>query len=138
MERQAPPVVAPGKRQLPVKRALVHADAHRGNFKRALQHRVPHQDIAVEVPVVIVGRTAVVRLAGFQLAADLHEKDRVVLAQNFVLALLGGLVRVHILQFLRGDEEHLAVKLCVQARERDAQRVVRLADSADDIAHGAF
>ena len=78
------------------------------------------------------------RLAGFQLAADLHEEDRVVLAQNFVLALLGGLVRVHILQLLRGDEEHLAVKLRVQARERDAQRVVRLADGADDIAHGAL
>ena len=78
------------------------------------------------------------RLAGFQLAADLHEEDRVVLAQNFVLALLRGLVRVHILQFLRGDEEHLAVKFCVQARERNAQRVVRLADGADNIAHGAF
>ena len=61
-----------------------------------------------------------------------------VLTDDLVFALLRRLVGVEILQLLRGDEEHIAVKLGVQARERDAKRVVRLADRADDVAHGAF
>ena len=78
------------------------------------------------------------RLAGLQLAADLHEEDRVMLAHDGVFALLGGLVGVAVLQLLRGDEIHVALELRVQAREGDAQRVVRLADRADDVAHGAL
>ena len=78
------------------------------------------------------------RLAGFQLAADLHQEDRVVLAQDGVFALLRRLAGVHVLQLLRRDEEDLAVELRMQARERNAERIVRLADGADDVAHAAL
>ena len=78
------------------------------------------------------------RLAGLQLAADLHEKHAVVLAKDRVLALLGGLVGIQVFKLLRGDEEHVAVELRVKAREGDTERVVRLADRAHDVAHGAL
>ena len=138
MERQLAPLLAAGQLQLARHRLFVDADAHGGDLKRTFQHRVPHQNVAVQRPVVIVRRAAVVRLAGFQLAADLHQEDRVVLAQDGVFALLRRLVGVHVLQLLRRDEEDLAVELRMQARERNAERIVRLADGADDVAHGAL
>ena len=52
------------------------------------------------------------RLAGLQLAADLHEEDRVMLTHDGVFALLGGLVGVHIKQLLSGYKEHVAAQLC--------------------------
>ena len=59
------------------------------------------------------------------------------LTQQRVFTLLRSLVRVHILQLLRGDEKYVARELRVQAWECHAQRVVRLTDRADDVAHGA-
>ena len=35
---------------------------------------IPEQDISVQLPVVIVGRPAVMRLAGGKLIADLHQE----------------------------------------------------------------
>ena len=138
MERKLCTRFAAGKLQLARQTLFVDTDAHRRDFKGALQNRVPHQNIAVERPVVIVGRASVVGLAGFQLAADLHEKHRMMLAQDRVFALLGGLVGIQVLQLLGRDEEDLAVQLRVKARESDAEGVIRLADRADNVAHGAL
>ena len=138
MEGQIAAVVAAGQRQLPVERSFVDADAHGGDLKRAFQHGIPHQNIAVERPVVIVRRAPVVGLAGAELAADLHEEHCVMLAHDGVFALLGREVGVFVLQLLRGDEKYLAVELGMQAREGDAQRIVRLDDGADDVAHRAL
>ena len=44
-------------------------------------------------------------LAAGQLIADLHQEDTAVLLGDQVLPLLGGLIRVLILQLLGGDEE---------------------------------
>ncbi len=56
-----------------------------------------------------------------------------------VLALLGGLVRVHVLQLLRGDEGDLAAQLGVAARGSGrAARSLVVADSTHDGADGAL
>ena len=60
------------------------------------------------------------------------------LAQDRVFALLGGLVGIQVLQLLGRDEEHIPVQLRVKAREGDAEGVIRLADRADNVAHGAL
>ena len=86
--RRSPPCV-----QLLIHGFCVHPDAHGGNLKRAAQDIVPKDDVAVQLPVVIIGRAAVMPDAGLQLIADLHDKRGLVLFQIGVLPLLGGLAR---------------------------------------------
>ncbi len=71
---------------------------------------VPHQQVAVEAPVVIVGGPAVMGLAGLQRPADTHEECGGVLPHPEILPLLGGQVRPAVLQLLTGDEGHLPVQ----------------------------
>ena len=138
VEGELPAVVAAGDGELVVEGLGADADAHGGDLKRAAQDVVPEQQIAVERPVVVVGRAAVVLDAGVQGKTDLHQEDGAVLTADGILALLGGEVGVLVLQLLRGDEEHVAGELGVQAREGDAERVVRLDDGADNVTHRAL
>ena len=90
VEWESAPIVAAAGGELAIQRRLVHSNAHGGDLEAPLQHRVPQQDVAVEPPVVVVRRTAVVGLAGaLQVSADLHEKYRVVLPADGILPLLG-------------------------------------------------
>ena len=74
--------------------------------------------------------------AALQVITDLHEKHRVMLLANGILALLGRVVGPAILQLLGGDEVDLPVQLGVQAGERHLQRIVGLHHCADDGADG--
>ena len=47
VERQLPAVVAAGKSKLPIHALGADADAHGGHFKRAVEHRVAEDDVAV-------------------------------------------------------------------------------------------
>ena len=47
------------------------------------------------------------RNAGFQLVADLHDKDSALELCDLVFPLLRGAVRIHIFELLRGDEEDI-------------------------------
>ena len=132
MEGQLRPFLAPGQLQLAGHGFLIHPDAHGGDLKGPLQNGVPHENVAVEGPVVIVGGTAVMLFAGSQLAADLHEEHGVVLGADGVLPLLGGLVRPAVLQLLGGDEVHLPVQLYPQAGEGHIQRVAGFAHGGND------
>ena len=136
VEGQGATVVAAPDAELAVHGGLVHPDAHGGDFKAALQHRIPEQDVAVQRPVVVVGGPAVVGLAGaLQRAADLHEEHGVVFPADGVLPLFGGQVGPAVLQLLGGYEVHLPIQLGVQGGEGDLQGVVGLTDGGYDGAH---
>ena len=77
--------------------------------------------------------------AGLQLAADLHDQRRAVCAQECVLAILRvGQVRVHVLQFLRGDARHFATQLHADAGKLPAQAVGHVHDAVHDLLRGAL
>ena len=131
-------MVAVGLRQLTVQRSGIHTDTHGGELKAALQHRVPHEDVAVELPVIIVGSAAVVLLAGAQGLADLHEEHRVMLPADLRLPLVGRQIGIAVLQLLGGDEVDLPVRLEGQNREDVAQRGRGVTDGAHDVQHGVL
>ena len=58
VDGQLRPFLAPGQLQLAGHGCLIHPDAHGGDLKGPLQNGVPHENVAVECPVVIVGGTA--------------------------------------------------------------------------------
>ena len=137
VEGQLAALLAAALFQLVAHGDLVHTDAHGGDLKATLQHVVPHKDIAVEGPIVIVRGAAVVGLAGaLEVVADLHEEHGMVLLTNGVLPLSGGLIGPAVLQLLGGDEIDLPVQLGVQAGESDLQGVIGLAYGAHDSANG--
>ena len=137
MERQLAAFVAAARVELIAHGVLVDADAHGRDLKRTLQHLVPHENVTVQAPVVVVGGAAIVGLAAaLEVVADLHQEHRAVLAADGVLALFRRVVGPAVLQLLRRDEIDLALQLCVQAREGNLQRVVRLDHRADNGAHG--
>ena len=127
--------VAAGGVELEVERARVNADAHRGDLHRAAERLVPEQQVAVEGPVVIVRRAAVVRLAGAQRRADADDEGRRVLAHIGVLALFRRKARVHVLELLRGDEAHAARELSesLELRIDGLHGVLRVADRGHDV-----
>ena len=110
VERQLAAVIAARQRQLTIQRFRADADAHGGDFQRAVQNRVVEQDIAVHVPIVVIRRAAVVRLSGAQLAADALNEHRAVLLGERIFALLGREIGVQILELLRGDEGDAAAQ----------------------------
>src|SRR5699024_9014734 len=100
-------------------------DAHGGDFKALLQDVIPEENVAVEVPVVVVGGAPVVGLAALELPADALEEDGLLLPADGVLPLLGGEVGPAVLQLLGGDEGHVPAELYTQAGEGHVQRVGR-------------
>ena len=107
VEGQLPTLLAAGGGQLLVQSGGVHPDTHGGQFKSPLQHRVPHQNIPVEAPVVIVWGPAVVGLARLQGAADAHEEGHWMLPYPGILPFLGAALRPAVLQLLGGDKGDL-------------------------------
>ena len=110
MERQISAVVASRKRQLAVERFRADADAHGGDLQRTVENRVVKENVTVHVPIVIVRRTPVVRLAGAEFSADTLNKDGSMLLGEGIFSLLGCQIGIEILQLLRGDEGHMAVQ----------------------------
>ena len=56
--------------------------AHAGNFDCGIDAVQPEEYVAVQRPVVVVGRASVVFNAAFQFPADLHNADGAVLASD--------------------------------------------------------
>ena len=111
MEGQGAAVVAAGGGQLPVQRLGVDPDAHRGQLQSLAVHAVPHQQVAVQVPIVIVGGAAVVGPAGLQRPADAHKEGGGVVLHIGVLPLLRGQVGVQVLQLLGREEGNIGRQL---------------------------
>ena len=112
VEGQGSAIIAARQRQLAIHRFGIHANAHAGNFKGSAQNGVPEQDIAVQRPIIVVRRTAVVRLAGFQLAADLRQQHGAMLFEERIFTIAGhGDIGEHVLQFLCGDGGQFAAQL---------------------------
>ena len=63
VERQGAPPVAARQGELAVQRLGVHPDAHGRDLQRPVQQWVVEQQVAVQAPVVIVRRAAVVGAA---------------------------------------------------------------------------
>ena len=104
VEGQLPAVVTAGQGELPVQALRVHPNAHGGQLQSPAAHAVPHQQVAVQIPVVIVGGAAVVGLSGAQLAANPNQEGGGMLLHKGVLPLLGRFVGIEILQLLGGDK----------------------------------
>ena len=106
MERQLGTLFASGDRKLLFQGLLVNTDTHRTDFKSDIQHRIVDDDIAVQLPVVIVRRAAVVGFAGGQCSAYLLKENGTVLLGEFPLALVRTELRIGVLKFLcahKGD-----------------------------------
>ncbi len=133
MEGQLPAVLTAGFPKLTVQGFRVHTDAHGGDLQLAVQNLVPEENVAVQVPVVIVRGTAVMGLSGAELAADLHDAGGLVFLHIGPLPLgAGGQIGVHVFQSLGGDEGNLSVQFGAQLREPDMEPVVGIADGPDD------
>ena len=109
-------VIFAGQAELSFERLGRHPNPHRRNLVGRLQHGVPEDNIAVEPlearivgrgPVVVVGRTTVVRLAVRELTPDTDNKDRPILLRHTVLTLLGGQGRVFPGQLFGVEEGNL-------------------------------
>ncbi len=99
--------------ELTAQRLCVYPDPHGGDLEAVLQHRVPHQDVAVQTrqtqlavaaPVVVVRGAHVVALTVGQRPADADEEDGPQLLGDGALAPLGVEVRVAGQQFLAVQE----------------------------------
>ena len=90
------------------------------------QDIVPQKDVTIELPVIIVRRSAVVFFTGFKHAADLFDEDSFFLFRDGVFPFLWRLVRVQILQLLRCDEEDLIRKVCPQITVQSVNVVVEI------------
>ena len=104
VEGQLAAVVAAGGGELAVHALGADADAHAAQLVAALQRLVPEQQVAVQIPVVVVGGAAIVGLAALEGSTDLHQEGGAVLLDDGILPLLRGQVGVLILQLLGGDE----------------------------------
>ena len=139
VEGQLRALLTAGELQLARQRFRIHANAHAGNLERAAEHIVPEENVAVERPVVVIGRAAVVRFAGAQLAADLHDQRGLMLLQIFIFALTAFWnVRIHVLQLLRGNGAHLAAEAGMNAGILAVQAHADIADAVHDLLRGAF
>ena len=114
---------------------FVYADAHGRDLEGAVEHGIIEDDVAVERPVVIVGRPAVVLFARAQLAADLHDEGGAVLADVRRFALFGGEVGIHILQLLGGDKADLVAEVVIQRGVFGADGVRRRLQGGVDLFH---
>src|SRR5699024_10623156 len=74
VEGQGPAAVAARLGQLAVQALGADPDAHAAQLVAAGQRVVPEQQVAVQVPVVVVGGAAVVGFAAAQLVPDLHQE----------------------------------------------------------------
>ena len=108
MERQSASFVRFCLFQLAVKRFGADSYPHGRDFKSATEGVIIEHNVAVERPVVIVRRPAVVLYAGFQLAADLHYEGRAVILYIGVFALFRSVIGIHILKLLRRHKRNVS------------------------------
>ena len=108
VEGELSAVVAVSQSELSVKRLCVNTDTHRGDLDAAAEYLVPEEEVAVELPVVIVRRSAVVTVTGLQLAADLHNEGCGVILYECTLTLTTREIGVHILKLLCGHERNVS------------------------------
>ena len=133
VEGEGPAVIAAGFRQLTVQGFRVHTDTHGRDLQGPAQNLIPEEDIAVQVPVIVVRGAAVMGLAGAELPADLHDAGGVVFLHIGLFPLGAGLqIRIHILQCLGGDEGDLPVQLGAKLGKPDMEAVIGIADGPDD------
>ena len=113
MERKLASVVTACYLQLSVERLLVDAYSHRGNLYSAVECIVVEHNIAVERPVVVVGRSAIVGLARAKRSAYLHNNCSPVFARKGVFTLLARHIGVHLFKLECGNRLHITAKACL-------------------------
>ena len=142
VERQLPAGIAAGQRQLTAHGFCVYADTHRAQLHGTAQNFVPNQNIAVQRPVVIVGCPTVVRLTGFQLAADLHQKHALCAGVFHELGFFLGrgvtLSGIAVFQLLTGYEYHVTVNFRGNGGEFFFQRLMGIGHSVNNALHGVL
>ena len=133
VEGQFSSVVAICQIQLAVHGLGIHTDTHGGDLQSPLQHLIPEEDVAVKLPVIIVGSAAVMLGAGLEDTADLHDAGGVVLFDIGLFSFGAGLqIGIHVFQFLGGDEADLRVQLGLQLGIAHMEPVVGGADGLDN------
>ena len=106
MKRQLSTIITASRCQLTVKGFSIHTDAHGRNLQRPTEDLIPKENIAVQIPVIIVRRTAAMGLAGTKLAANLHNAGRVVFPHKGNLSLITRQIRIHIFELLSGNKNN--------------------------------
>ena len=86
--RKLTAVIAMGDGKLLIEGLGVNSYAHGAELDCAVEPIAPEHDIAVQAPIVIIGSSAVVRLAGAQCAADTDDEGSLVLLEIGVFTLL--------------------------------------------------
>ena len=99
MEGKQQPVLAPQLLTLAAHGGGIHPDPHAGNFHSGLQDIVPEQQVAIQLPVVVIRGTGIVPLTAAEFSADFHQKCSGMLPYIGVLPPLAGHIGVEILQF---------------------------------------
>ena len=135
VEGEGAAVVTARDGKLSVEGGAVHADAHRRDFECTAERFMPEEEVAVELPVVVVGRAAAVRFARLQRPADLRDEGGRVLSDEGGLALFGGKLGPAVLELLRRDEGDLARKGDGDLREFALERFAHVAHGVHDGAH---
>src|SRR5574344_429227 len=102
--------------QLAQQTLLIHADTHGTQFERAVQYRIPYQDITVQTslavfsyraPVIIVRGATVMLFTIAQFASDADYEHSAVFLADSILTLFRRLIRIHLQQVLTVDESNL-------------------------------
>ena len=86
--------------KLTEQRLPVNPDPHGGYFHSPVQGLMPEQDVAVQLPVIIVRSPAVMRFSGSQRPADLHDAGSMVFLYIGIFPAVTVQIRIKILQFL--------------------------------------
>ena len=138
MVRQSAAVLTASLTQLLVKGEGIHADTHRGYLQSAIQNSVVKQQITIQLPVVIVRGTAVMRFAGAQLITNLHNEYSFMFFSDSIFTFLWRQVRIKVLQLLGSDKRNLAAKLGLNAGIFLFQHIQRIADGNHNALYRKF
>ena len=111
----------------------IDADPHGGELERDVEYGIVDEDIRIELPVIVVGRTAVVGLSGGEFVTDLHQAYSALFAADQVLPLLGSLSGVEGLQLGGRDEENIVGQDLLDIVIADGHVFLGLAQHSVDI-----
>ena len=122
-------ILGMGQTQLAQQGLPIDTNTHRREFDRPIQHMIPHQQVAIEshlsilghrTPVVIVRCTAVVSFAIAQRTTDTDDKDGTIGACDGILPLFRCQVGILLQQVIGMDE----MDLCRQCRTNDGEHLI--------------
>ena len=131
-------IVAVGFSQLLIQCERIYTDTHGGDFQGVIHYGVVEQQVAVQLPVIIVGGSAVVGFAGEQFVTDLHDEYCFEFSADGMFSFLGSQIGIFVFQFLRSDEFYFAAQFCCDAGVFFLNHFQSVTDSQNDALYSKF